>query len=96
MTLAKQAIVVDNDGDESDGEGIIFTPCCIKHYTLDSPDKVQDYTNSGNTGKITAEEKDTAQYWRWIILNTIQSMKLRCHQGKSHRKTVTQEKSSVM
>ena len=70
MTLAKQAIVVDNDGDESDGEGIIFTPCCIKHYTLDSPDRIQDYTNSGNTGKITANEKDTAQYWRWIILNS--------------------------
>ena len=70
MTLAKQAIVVDDDGDGSDGEGIIFTPCCIKHYTLGSPDRVQDYTNSGNTGKITANEKDTAQYWRWIILNS--------------------------
>lgn len=73
MTLANQAIVVDcskEDGVESDGEGIIFTPCCIKHYTLKSPERVQDYTNSGVTGKITAEEKNTAQYWRWIILNS--------------------------
>ncbi len=67
-TLGEQALVVD-----SETKGLIFTPCCIKHYTLGGPDKAQDYESkiTDDSQEINLnKQKNLAQYWRWFIKNS--------------------------